>query len=511
MRPGKANKTPLRKRARLASDLSELDQGLNQTLCESWYSPRLDGANPVHRGESMNDFLAKLDRLLDWFIPDDLQRNRDRRQRARMFLLSHIFGPFLGNCLPVFLYFSGFHDYRLLVLAGPITLFWVFPFLLKWWGNYTTLALLSLQNLNMLILCGCFVYGGMNSPFLPWAVTIPLLGFFYLSPAGPMKFLIPGLSAANLGLFAIIFSMGFELPETDLVALQGAGIVSTICASAYVAMMALYYANILASQVDLEHEVQSHKATAAELKRTAAIAERAGTAKSEFVANMSHELRTPLNAIIGYSEMLLEDLQADNDDPQLCEDIDRIHGAGARLLMLVNNILDYSKIEAGRQDVLPETVSLESVLGELALGHTEAAAARGNRIEFRTVGTLEQGRLDWSLASKALDNVLNNAVKFTENGRIEVVAARADEMLVVSIRDEGAGIPAEQLVNIFDTFSGGDDQSASKYGGSGVGLALTERICRLLGGTISVSSTLGAGSEFTIQLPLSPTTEAVAA
>lgn len=459
----------------------------------------------------MNQFLLKLDHLLDWFIPEDIQRHRDRRQRARMFLLSHIFGPVLGNFLPLFLYFSGFQDYRILVLAGPITLFWVFPFLLKWWGNYTTLAILSLQNLNMLILWGCFVYGGMNSPFLPWAVTIPLLGFFYLSPAGRMKFLIPGLSAANLLVFAFVFSMDITLPETDLAALQGAGMVSMISASAYVAMMALYYANILASQVDLEHEVQSHKATAAELKRTTELAERAGTAKSEFVANMSHELRTPLNAIIGYSEMMIEDMDAADEDPQLRQDVDRIHGAGTRLLTLVNNILDYSKIEAGRHEVLLETVSLNAAIGEIALAHASAAAERGNRVEFQAMGDLASARLDWSIARKAITNVVENAVKFTSNGLIEIVAARADGTLTVSVRDQGVGIPKSQLASIFDTFSGGGDESASRYGGSGVGLALSERICRLLGGSIEVTSTVDVGSEFTIRLPLSTTNEVIAA
>ncbi len=459
----------------------------------------------------MNQLLLQLDRLLDWFVPADLQRHRDKRQRARMFLLSHIFGPFLGNCLPLFLYFSGFQDYRIWVLLGPITLFWVFPFLLKWWGNYTTLALLSLQNLNMLFLWGCFVYGGMNSPFLPWAVTIPLLGFFYLSPAGRMKFLIPGLSAANLLVFAFVFSMDINLPATDLAALQGAGIVSTISASAYVAMMALYYANILASQVDLEHEVQSHKATAAELKRTTEVAERAGTAKSEFVANMSHELRTPLNAIIGYSEMLIEDLEVEDDDPQLQQDIGRIHGAGTRLLNLVNNILDFSKIEAGRHEILVEKVSLNSSIGEIALAYASGAAERGNRIEFLAAGDLGTGLLDWSLAQKVIANVVENAVKFTSNGLIEIRAGRVKGDLVIAVKDEGIGIPEGQLASIFDTFSGGGDLSASKYGGSGVGLALAERICRLLGGSIEVSSTVDIGSEFTIRLPLSATTDSIAA
>jgi hypothetical protein len=188
---------------------------------------------------------AQLYKFLDWFIPPPLSRERDMRQRAHMFLLSHIFGPFLGNVISVYLYFLDPHPgFALITLALSISAFWVFPVLLRLTGRYTLLSVLSVQNLTFAILWGCYHYGGVSSPFLPWLLTVPLLAFFYLGPAYRARLIVLGVVALNLVGFYVFYALNQEFPQhVPLSSLQGIGIVSSLCAAVYVSMMAVYYAN----------------------------------------------------------------------------------------------------------------------------------------------------------------------------------------------------------------------------------------------------------------------------
>ena len=246
-------------------------------------------------------------RIIDWFIPDELLADREMRTRARMFLFSHMFGPILGNVIPGYLLWADPKSLvRLSILGGSICCFWLFPFLLKYTGRYTLLSYISIQNLLFAILWGCYFYGGLSSPFLPWLVTVPLLAFFYLGASAQSCTVILLQISGSMAAFIAQFALGGDLPHTiELSDMQGIGIISIISASIYVSMMALYYAGILASQSELEREVSEHLETADKLREAASQAERASAAKAEFLARMSHELRTPLNAVIGYSEMLL--------------------------------------------------------------------------------------------------------------------------------------------------------------------------------------------------------------
>ncbi len=448
-----------------------------------------------------NSALARLDQLLDWFIPASIAEG-EPKQRARMFLLSHIFGPFLGNALPLCMIFLGFKlDYHLFIFIGSITAFWLFPFALKWTGWYTGLAVLSLQILIFTVLWACFSYGGVNSPFLLWLVNIPLLAFFYLSPSGNLKYGILAMFLANIAAFALPVIFGMSYPEADLDALQLPGLLSLVSALAYVAMMALYYASIFASQVDLEQVVHRHRAKARELRLATETARRAGAAKSEFVANMSHELRTPLNAVIGYSQMLLDDAE-DRDDRELAADLRKIHGSGQLLLRLVNDVLDFSKIEAGKMEKVNELISIRGNLSELVDSRRLAAAKKGLALSLLFEPNVEFARLDWSLARKAVSHVLENAIKFTNRGSVEIrVWCRGDQLFIV-IKDTGPGMSPAVQRTLFDAFNARGDQSDTKYGGAGIGLALSARVCKLLGGDISAVSKEGQGSTFTLRLPL---------
>lgn len=446
--------------------------------------------------------LRGLDRFLDYFIPEKIAADRATAQRARIFLLSHFAGPFLGNVLPLYLWISGFPaDYRLLFFATVISAFWAFPLLLKWTGSYVPLAVLSIQNLIFVILWACYSYGGLSSPFMPWLVTIPLLAFFYLNPQGNMKYWILAMIGANVALLYVLNGLGMQFPDVDMSNLQGPGILSMVSASAYVAMMAIYYANILASQVDLENEVRQHKETALELRDITETAHRSGAAKSDFVANMSHELRTPLNAVIGYSQMLMEDALIEGDQ-ETADDLNRIQTAGQHLLRLVNDVLDFSKIEAGKMEVSPNKVSLVNELNLLAEAKRTDIEKNYNQLILNFDQDLGEAFIDWPLVAKVISHTLDNAAKFTEGGDVRFTARRDNESLHVEIADTGAGIPEEDLPQLFNAFRVAGEETSSKYGGAGIGLALSGRLCELLGGTINVKSVLTQGSKFTITLPL---------
>ena len=466
-------------------------------------------------GEVIKDSLLALDRFLDWFIPPAISAQREQRQCARMFLVSHVFGPFLGVVLPLYLLITGHaRDYRLFTFFGTILAFWIFPFVLRAFGQYRLLVTLSVQNLIFTIFWACFNYGGVSSPFLPWVLTIPLLAFFYVGRASWMIWTLPVLIGVNLTGFTVLRQVQGGFPAVDLVSLHAIGLLSIVSAACYVSMMALYYASVLVSQADLEVEVREHLATAANLQRAVADSERAGTAKSEFVASMSHELRTPLNAVIGYSQLLLEERGTDLDESKV-EDLGHIHVAGKHLLRLVNDVLDFSKIEAGKMDIVNEPVDLQDFLDELVAQCRASMEANGNSILVRASEGLGGAVFDANLMRNALAHVMENAGKFTTEGKITIAAqqiANGDEFdIAFSVRDTGVGIAADHAAHIFDVFSGLDDESATKYGGAGIGLALTRRICVLLGGDIKVESRPNVGSLFTITIPARPRVAANAA
>ena len=231
---------------------------------------------------------------------------------------------------------------------------------------------------------------------------------------------------------------------------------------------------------------------------------RASQAKSDFLASMSHELRTPLNAIIGYSEILIE--EADElARPELKPDLEKIRGAGKHLLGLINDILDLSKIEAGKMDVFRETFDVPALLGDVRATVEPLMARNGNTFEIRQGQDLGTMRSDQTKMRQILFNLLSNAAKFTKQGRIILSASRlvADQgdRLRFEVSDTGIGMTPEQVTGLFQPFSQADASTTRDYGGTGLGLAITRHFCRLLGGDVVVVSEPGKGSCFTVELP----------
>jgi signal transduction histidine kinase/DNA-binding response OmpR family regulator/HAMP domain-containing protein len=240
-----------------------------------------------------------------------------------------------------------------------------------------------------------------------------------------------------------------------------------------------------------------------ELEQARELSEVANRTKSQFLANMSHELRTPLNAIIGYSEILQEDA-ADTGQEQVVPDLKKIEGAGRHLLGLINDILDLSKVEAGKMDVFIEEIDILSLLDEVKAIITPLVAKNGNTLEVRLADRIGSMRTDRTKVKQCLLNVLSNAGKFTQDGKLTVGVERLEtdrRMVQIMISDTGIGMSGEQLGRLFQAFSQADASTTKKFGGTGLGLAITRHFCRLLGGDVTVASQAGEGSTFTIVLP----------
>jgi signal transduction histidine kinase len=453
--------------------------------------------------------LEKFDRFVDWFLHPSMVEDNAKRKQARLFLLSHILGPFLGNGVALVLFLAEPDPgYEMGVLLLGIGGFWIFPFLFRWFGRLELLALVSIQNLTFSVLWVTYFYGGATSPFLTWMITIPLLAFFYVGDSRSMRLAIIVLLAVNAVGFYAVYHL-FDAPAHGLspVAMQRLGLLSTAAIAVYVTMMALYYAKALASQAELESMMRRHRATASALKQAALQSERASTAKVEFVAKMSHELRTPLNAIIGYSQMLLEEAEGDDQDEDVA-DLQRIQSAGQHLLKLVNQILDLAKIDSGRMEVYNETFALQQAIETLADGLRASATERGNALVLAIDPALGPITGDRMKIDSALSQLLHNAIKYTQKGTV-TVTAEADAtvgggVVRIAVQDTGIGIAAEHVPNLFEQFADSDEQTATKYGGTGLGLALARKLCRLMQGEVAVETELGRGSRFTITLPMTP-------
>jgi PAS domain S-box-containing protein len=252
-------------------------------------------------------------------------------------------------------------------------------------------------------------------------------------------------------------------------------------------------------------DISAQKRFEAELQHARLAAEEASRAKSAFLANMSHELRTPLNAIIGYGEMVEEELDG-TEHAHLVADLRRISSSGHHLLALINDVLDLSKIEAGRMDLSLEQLDPLPLVHEVAAAIEPLIRLRGNTLELEAEEHLGLLPADPTRLRQVLLNLLSNAAKFTENGVVTLRVRREGGVraaIVFEIVDTGIGISAEQLERLFQPFTQADSSTTRRYGGTGLGLAISRRYCQLMGGDITVSSDLGAGSTFVVRLPAS--------
>jgi signal transduction histidine kinase/CheY-like chemotaxis protein len=261
--------------------------------------------------------------------------------------------------------------------------------------------------------------------------------------------------------------------------------------------------NEMLTQIE-EHEKEIQEVNE-QLVQSEQRARAATQAKSHFLANMSHELRTPLNAIIGYSEMLQEEAQ-DSGQESFIPDLKKINRSGRHLLDLINDVLDLSKIEAGKMELYLETFDIPNLLEDVSTTVQLLMQKNSNTLEVRCPANLGAMRADMTKVRQSLFNLLSNASKFTKNGKITLEAAREisppkADWIVFRVSDTGIGMTPEQQDRVFEAFSQADAATARDFGGTGLGLTITKTFCRMMGGDVALTSEPGTGTTFTIRLP----------
>ena len=264
------------------------------------------------------------------------------------------------------------------------------------------------------------------------------------------------------------------------------------------------FAASIADLASLAFEAWRRRIGQEELKEAKEAAEAANKAKSSFLANMSHEIRTPLNAVIGYSELLQEDAET-KGYAELVPDLQKIHSAGKHLLEIISDVLDLSKIEAGRMDFAPEAFDVTMLVQDLSVTMAPLVEKNGNKFEVELSKQIGRMTSDKTRIRQILYNLLSNAGKFTHNSQVLLSAKREKapdgDRVCFSVCDGGIGIAPGHLSHLFEDFSQADVSTARKYGGTGLGLSICKRFCDMMGGHISVESELGKGSTFTVCFP----------
>lgn len=251
-------------------------------------------------------------------------------------------------------------------------------------------------------------------------------------------------------------------------------------------------------------DVTERRRAEEEVAKAKEASEQANKTKSLFLANMSHELRTPLNAIVGYSEMLQEEA-VERELDSFTADLGRINASGRHLLALINDILDLSKIEAGKMELYLESFDLNAMIDDVAATIQPMVEQNSNSLTIERAADLGTMRADQVKVRQALFNLLSNAAKFTQAGSITLTAAResmdGEDWIVFRVDDTGIGLSEDQIVKLFQDFTQADTSTTRKFGGTGLGLALTRRFCQMMGGNVTLRSVAGEGSTFTIKLP----------
>jgi len=443
-------------------------------------------------------------RAIDYFVPEEITRDQASLTSVRAFILLHLLGPAMGHSVVLFLWTaSPVLTWQFWVVEVGVASFWLIPLLVKTTRSLLLPAMVSVQTLVFLSLFGSFFYGGISSPFMPWLIIALLLGFFYLAERA--KIVLAGVSA-QLALFVGARLLHGNFPVLlPMSSLTYVNLISIMAAITYTTLLSVYYETMMRDSGVLEQATRAHRMQTEALGEAMRQAEQASRQKSIFLAKISHELRTPLNAVIGYSEMLRDELPAASASDQRAIDLERINVAGRHLLALVTEVLDLKSIEGASLDATLQKVEISQLIRDVAATAGPLVAKKRNQLIIQMANDLGAIETDPLKLRQSILNLLSNAAKFTSHGviRLNVTRRKLDsgERFVIEVHDTGIGMSPEGLSRIFKNFVQSEQDTTQKFGGTGLGLALTKRFCTLMGGTVSVTSQPGQGSTFVIDIP----------
>jgi signal transduction histidine kinase len=446
-----------------------------------------------------------IQQLTNWFVPVGLLHSRANRGMAQIFVQTHFLAAAAALATTIFLFsVASVTQVAFYVILAAALIFAALPFVLRRTGSMPAVALVSFLTLTVASLVGTYDYGGLSSPFLPWLLVSLMSGLFYQSSRTA---LILGLFASAVALFflAIVLAppsaVSVKSDELQLLSWISIGV-----AMAYMAVMALYYSRITASRSELELEAERYRTASIELEQARAVADKVSRNRSLFFAKMSHELRTPLNAVINYSEMLLEDCEDDpNAKSQRMADLNRINATGKHLLSLVSGVFDMEDLDARSFAADVRRFDLGTLCDIVVATAEPLMAKNANKLVVDCPIRSDVVNTDDQKLRQMLLNLLSNAAKFTSNGTVTlelwIERGLADDRIHAAVRDTGIGIAPDVLPRLFETYMQADATIYDRFGGTGIGLALTRKFSVLLGGDVSVVSRVGAGSTFTIDVP----------
>ena len=472
-------------------------------------SPILTGQNA--KIERPGAVLKRLLPILDWFIPEALRSDLPTLRRARFFVFGHLLPPPLSLGLILYSYWLLPHlaDPVRLFLLAAIGMFFLFPFILKLGVCFEALVFASTQWFALVIIYAAFHYGGANSPFLAWFAALPVSGVFYIGMQRVLlRNLLIGMILLDFLGFYLAYRLGFSLPQDYSVeTLTDIGLWSHLAVAAYVASMVMGSLGVVAAQQDeLEHEVTVRRATEINLLRAKDDAERATRTKSVFLANTSHELRTPLNAILGFSELMKTEALGPIGTPRYREYAQDIHDSGSRLLHIINDLIDLSKIEAGKA-ALDQEEELDLNLIIQNVEHQAQPLAEHSGVKFIVEPNSHVPHVQGSerMLQRILMNISSNAIKFTPAGGEVRLGTRIDEggNLAITIVDTGVGMTKDELAVALTPFGQLHSEIAHSDKGAGLGLPLAKALIEMHGGLLAIRSNPGQGTSVTITLPKS--------
>ncbi|MCB9637293.1 MAG: hypothetical protein H6727_00100 [Myxococcales bacterium] len=443
-------------------------------------------------------------RFADQFIPEGQESlNLMQRLRLRMFVLftfginslTFIFVPALWK-------FEGGPGFLVWATLLISVLFISIPFLLKHGVPFHFLSTAFVATLISIFTIATLQHGGFSIHNLVWYLLLPPLTTFLFGKRVGLATTI-AVSCLIVGFFLAKYH---GLPRTqppNISSWPSIVMLILLSLSTVLSLISYAYETIWQRSYELlRSSIQEGNQANEELAIERDRAQEANRAKSIFLANMSHELRTPLNAIIGYSELLIEELDETSEDAQ--EDLQKIQKAGKQLLSLINDILDLSRVEAGKQRLFLSNFAIQPLIDELEATVSILARENKNVLEIYNVGKVHFLRTDRNKLKQILINLLSNACKFTKSGKIMFIIDQKFEgtqrKIKFRVMDNGPGIPPEKQKRLFEAFYQVDGSAQRQHGGSGLGLAISLQLTRLLGGSLEVQSSPNKGSNFTLRL-----------